>query len=145
LGETKTVEKEWKRRKTVNHLRILRQLVRHWLVSWLMSTWGITLVLLGTLALAGSTAACLSGRYAQPAPRGEPAMYNDWQNQINIQLPTLPQEEAGEQMSIEYQLLRAAWRLEEQPAVSDQPQQVAELGDCDVAYPASCAAAQRQR
>jgi hypothetical protein len=91
-----------------------------------MSTWGIALVLLGTLALAGSTAACLSGSYAQPALRGGMAMRNDWQNQINIELRTLQQEEAGEQMSIEYQLLRAAWRLEE-PAVSDQPQQVNHL------------------
>jgi hypothetical protein len=145
LGDTKTVAREWKRRKTVNHLRVLRQLVSHWLVSWLLSTWGICLVLLGTLALAGSTAAFLSGSYAQPAPRGGTALYNDWQHQINIHLRTVPQEEAGEQISIEYQLLRAAWRLEEQPAVSDQSQQVAEPDDCDVSFPASCSAAQRQR
>jgi hypothetical protein len=72
------------------------------------------------------------------------AVRNDWQHQINIELRTVQQAEAGEQM-INWDQFRRAWRLEEQPAISDQAQQVAELGDCDVAFPASCSAAQRQR
>lgn len=70
LGDTKTGEREWKRSKKVNHIRVLRQPVSYWLVSRLISTWGIALVLLGTLALAWSTAAFLSGSHAQPAPIG---------------------------------------------------------------------------
>ena len=46
-------------------------------------------------------------------------MYNDWQNQINVELRALRREETREQMRVEDQLLRAG-RLEQQ-AVSVQP------------------------
>ena len=46
-------------------------------------------------------------------------MYNDWQNQINVELRALRREETREQMRVEDQLL-CAGRLEQQ-AVSVQP------------------------
>jgi hypothetical protein len=43
------------------------QAVSHRLVRWLISTWGTALVLLGTLALAGSGAVYLASSYDHQA------------------------------------------------------------------------------
>jgi hypothetical protein len=55
-------------------LGVWLQPVCHWLVAWLISKWGPALVLIGTLALAGSAATYLPGASRQQAgiERGVP-------------------------------------------------------------------------
>lgn len=52
----------------MDHLGDWRRSMSRWLAVWLVGQWGATLVLFGTLALAGSTAAVLHGSYDQAAP-----------------------------------------------------------------------------
>jgi len=54
----------------MNGLGMWLQPVSRWLISWLVSRWGIGLLLLGTVALAGSTAVYLTRGYDHPARIG---------------------------------------------------------------------------
>jgi hypothetical protein len=51
-------------------LGVWLQPVSHWLVVWLISTWGSTVVLLATLALAASTASYLGDTVDAQAQSG---------------------------------------------------------------------------
>jgi len=54
----------------MNNLGVWRQFATYRLVAWLISTWGSALVLIGTVALAASGAAALTGSYEHPALAG---------------------------------------------------------------------------
>jgi hypothetical protein len=51
-------------------LGIWMQAISRWLVAWLITKWGVALVLIGTLALAGSASVYLTSTYDQRAQVG---------------------------------------------------------------------------
>jgi hypothetical protein len=51
-------------------LGIWMQAISHWLVAWLITKWGVALVLVGTLALAGSASVYLTSTYDHRAQVG---------------------------------------------------------------------------
>jgi hypothetical protein len=58
----------------MNSLYVWMQPVGGQVVSWLVSRWGATLLLLGTLALAGSTGIYLASSQSQPSSAGAHAI-----------------------------------------------------------------------
>jgi hypothetical protein len=54
----------------MKRLGVWLQPVSHWLVAWLISQWGSVVVMIGTLALAGSVSLYLTSAADHPAPTG---------------------------------------------------------------------------
>jgi hypothetical protein len=60
----------WEGIEDMKALGVWLKTVSHWLVAWLISKWGVALVLIGTLALAVSTSVYLTGTYDHRAQVG---------------------------------------------------------------------------